>query len=206
MLAELLSRRKRSYGRDQVSAQTEKERTMAEKDYLATRMFNDRTSAEREYAALAARGYSSKDVNVLMTEEGRKRHFGAGAPTTELGNKALEGAGVGGGIGAVTGGTLAAIAAAATLAIPGVGLIVAGPLVAALAGAGAGAAAGGLIGALVGAGIPEERVKHYESELKKGGILMGVKPRTSEDRAYFDREWAGGHGEHADTGSVRRAS
>ena len=92
---------------------------MAEKDYLATRMFKDRTSAEREYAALAARGYSSKDVNVLMTEEGRKRHFGEGAPATELGNKALEGAGVGGGIGAVAGGTLAAIAAAATLAIPG---------------------------------------------------------------------------------------
>ena len=33
-----------------------------------------------------------------MTEEGRRRHFGDGA-TTELGNKALEGAGVGGVIG-----------------------------------------------------------------------------------------------------------
>ena len=174
---------------------------MAENDYLATRMFKDRTSAEREYAALAARGYSSKDVNVLMTEEGRKRHFGEGAPATELGNKALEGAGVGGGIGAVTGGALAAIAAAATVAIPGLGLIVAGPIVAALAGAGAGAVAGGAIGALVGAGIPEERVKEYESELKKGGILLGVKPRTPEDRAYFDREWGG---DRADTGSVRR--
>jgi hypothetical protein len=179
---------------------------MAEKDYLATRMFNDRASAEREYAALTARGYSSKDVNVVMTEEGRKRHFGTGAPTTELGNKALEGAGVGGGIGAVAGGTLAAIAAAATLAIPGVGLVVAGPLVAALAGAGAGAATGGIIGALVGAGISEERVRHYESDLKKGGILMGVKPRTPEDRAYFDREWGGDQGTHTDPGTVRRAS
>ena len=174
---------------------------MAEKEYLATRMFKDRTSAEREYAALAARGYSSKDVNVIMTEEGRKRHFGEGAPATELGNKALEGAGVGGGIGAVAGGTLAAIAAAATLAIPGVGLVVAGPIAAALAGAGAGALAGGAIGGLVGAGIPEERVKDYESELKKGGILLGVKPRTVEDRAYFEREWGG---DPADTGSARR--
>jgi hypothetical protein len=161
---------------------------MPDNEY-ATRMFNDRTSAEQEYEALVARGYSPKDVSVVMTEEGRKRHFGEGTPKTELGNKALEGAGVGGGIGAVAGGTLAAIAAAATVAIPGVGLIVAGPIAAALAGAGAGAVAGGAIGALVGSGIPEERVKEYERGLKEGGIVMGVKPRTPEDRAYFDREW-----------------
>jgi hypothetical protein len=174
---------------------------MAENEHLATRLFTDRTSAEQEYEALVARGYSAKDVNVVMTEEGRKRHFGDGAVKTELGNKALEGAGVGGGIGAVAGGTLAAIAVAATVALPGVGLIVAGPIAAALTGAGAGAVAGGAIGALIGSGIPEERVKEYESGLKEGGIVMGVKPRTPEDRAYFDREWGG---DHADTVSPRR--
>ena len=77
----------------------------------------------------------------------------------------------------MTGGALAAIAAAATVAVPGLGLLVAGPIAAALAGAGAGAVVGGGIGALVGAGIPEERVKEYESGLKEGGILMGVTPR-----------------------------
>jgi hypothetical protein len=173
---------------------------MAEKEYLATRLFRDRSSAEREYDALVARGYSAKDINVIMTDEGRKQHFGAGA-TTELGTKALEGAGVGGGIGAVTGGALAAIAVAATVAVPGLGLLVAGPIAAALAGAGAGAVAGGAIGALVGAGIPEERVKEYESGLKEGGIVMGVKPRTPEDRTYFDREW---DGDRADAASTRR--
>ena len=174
---------------------------MAQHEYLATRLFKDRPSAEREYEALVARGYSPKEINVIMTEEGRKRHFSDGAATTELGNKALAGAGVGGGIGAVAGGALAAIAVAATVALPGVGLIVAGPIAAALAGAGAGAVAGGAIGALVGAGIPEERVKEYESGLKEGGIVMGVKPRTPEDRAYFDREWGG---DHADTVAARR--
>jgi hypothetical protein len=163
---------------------------MADKDYLATRLFTDRDSAEREYQATLARGYDPADINVVMTEEARKRHFGQGA-TTELGNKALEGAGVGGGIGAVTGGALAALAAAATVAVPGLGLLVAGPIAAALAGAGAGAVVGGGIGAMVGAGIPEERVKEYESGLKNGGILMGVKPRTPADRAYFDEQWGG---------------
>jgi hypothetical protein len=162
---------------------------MAHNDYLATRLFTDRDSAEREYEALVARGYSADEINVIMTEEGRTRHFADGK-TTELGNKALKGAGVGGGIGAVTGGALAALAAAATVAVPGAGLLVAGPIAAALAGAGAGAVAGGAIGALVGAGIPEERVREYESGLKEGGIVMGVRPRTPDERAYFDREWS----------------
>jgi hypothetical protein len=161
----------------------------AEEDYFATRMFPDRESAEREYRSLTERGYGARDINVMMTEDARRRHFGEGTPKTELGSKALEGAGVGGGIGAVAGGTLAAVAAAATVAVPGLGLLVAGPLVAALTGAGAGALAGGAIGALVGAGIPEARAKKYESELKKGGILMGVRPTTSEERDYFEREW-----------------
>lgn len=100
---------------------------------------------------------------------------------------------------AVAGGALAAIAVAATVAIPGVGLIVAGPIAAALAGAGAGAVTGGVIGALVGAGIPEERVKVYESGLKEGGIVMGVKPRTPEDQAYFEREWGGDRAGSAST-------
>jgi hypothetical protein len=164
---------------------------MAEKEYLATRLFSDRPSAEREYEALVARGYSANDINVIMTDEARRRHYDIGADT-ELGNKALEGAGVGGGIGAVAGGAFAAIAAAATVAVPGLGLLVAGPIAAALAGAGAGAVAGGAIGALVGAGIPEERVKQYQTGLKEGGTVMGVKPRTPEDRTYFDREWGGG--------------
>lgn len=169
-------------------------------DHLATRLFTDRDSAEWEYEALVARGYSAEDINVIMTEEGRKRHFAEGA-TTELGNKALKGTGVGGGIGAVTGGALAAIAVAATVAVPGVGLLVAGPIAAALVGAGAGAVAGGAIGALVGAGIPEERVKEYETGLKEGGIVMGVKPRTPEDQAYFDQEWGG---DRAEAASARR--
>src|SRR4030095_2157229 len=98
---------------------------MAENKYLATRLFTDRTRAEQEYEALVARGSSAKDVNVVMTEEGRKRHFGDAALKTELGNKALEGAGVGGGIGAVAGGTLAAIAAAGTGGAPARGTDVA---------------------------------------------------------------------------------
>jgi hypothetical protein len=168
----------------------------SQKRTMVTGMFRDRESAERAYEALPARGYSDRDLNLAMSDETRKRHFGEHTHT-ELGNKAAEGAGVGGAIGATVGAIAAAIAAVGTsLVIPGLGIVIAGPAVAALAGAGAGGVAGGLVGALVGWGIPEERVKHYESGIKEGGIVMGVTPRSDEDAEYFEREWKKHKGEH----------
>lgn len=177
---------------------------------LVTGLFHNRESAERAYAAATERGYERDDLNVVMSDETRQRHFGddAGA-TTELGSKAAEGAGVGGAIGGGLGAIAAAIAAVGTtLAIPGLGIVIAGPLAAALAGAGAGAAAGGLVGALVGWNIPEERVKAYESGIKDGGILMGVRPRNAEDAKYFEDDWKGNsaqqvYGWEALPGSIR---
>lgn len=97
---------------------------------------------------------------------------------------------MGGAIGGMIDAIAAAVAAIGTsLVLPGLGLEIAGPLAAAVAGAGAGAATGGLIGALVGWNMPEERVKQYEEGIKKGGILMGVKPRNDEDAAYLDKHW-----------------
>lgn len=159
-------------------------------DQLMTGLFPDRESAERGYQALTERGYSSSDVNLAMSEDTRKRHFAAAGTETELGNKAAEGAGVGGAIGGTVGAIAAAVAAVGTsIAIPGLGLVIAGPLAAAIAGAGAGAATGGLVGALIGWNIPEERVKRYEAGIKEGGILMGVRPRSAEDADYFNEHW-----------------
>ena len=158
---------------------------------IVTALFNDRESAERAYQSVSARGYANGDLNVVMSDETRKNQFSAtDGPKTELGTKAAEGAGVGGAIGGTLGAVVAAVAAVGTsLVIPGLGLIIAGPLAAAVAGAGAGGAAGGLIGALIGWGIPEERVKRYESGIKRGGILMGVKARSDDDAKYFHQEW-----------------
>ena len=76
-----------------------------------------------------------------------------------------------------------------SLVLRGLGLVIAGQIAAAVAGAGAGAATGGLVGALVGWNNSEERIKHYEERIKKGGILMGLPPRNDEDSAYFDKHW-----------------
>lgn len=163
---------------------------------MVTGLFRDRESAEQAYGSLTGRGYGKDDVNLLMSDETRKKHFTDDGRETEMGNKALEGAGTGAAIGGTVGATLAAIAAiGTTLALPGLGLLVAGPIAAALAGAGAGGATGGLIGALIGAGIPEERVKRYEEGIKKGGIMMGVTPHSDDDAAYFEQEWKRNRGE-----------
>ena len=153
-------------------------------------MFRDRNSAEKAYESLHSRGYSNDDVNVMMSDETRKTHFGDDTAHTELGDKAMEGAGVGSAIGGTAGAIIGAIAAIGTsVALPGLGLIIAGPLAAALAGAGAGGLTGGLVGALVGSGIPEEHAAEYESGIKDGGIVMGVKPRNADDAKYFEDEF-----------------
>lgn len=163
---------------------------------LVTGIFRDRASAERAYNDVAGRGYNTNDVNVVMSDATRKLHFAAAGTETELGNRASEGAGVGGAIGAGIGAVAAAFAAIGTsLIVPGLGLIIAGPIAAALAGAGAGGLAGGLVGALVGWGIPEERLKDYQDAVEGGGILMGVTPRNEDDAIYFESAWKNNRGE-----------
>ena len=168
---------------------------------LVTALFPDRQSAEAAYASAQSRGYQKDDFNLVMSDDTRKRHFsddssGVGSQT-ELGNKAAEGAGIGGALGGTVGAVLAGIAALGTsLVLPGLGLVVAGPLAAAVAGAGAGAAGGGLLGALIGWNMPEERVKHYESGVKNGGILIGLRARNDDDASYLENQWKQNRGEH----------
>ncbi len=166
---------------------------------LVTGLFRDRDSAERAYQSVTDRGYTRDDVNLAMSDDTRKRHFGGELKgrETELGNKAAEGAGIGGAIGGSLGAIAAAIAAVGTtIALPGLGLVIAGPLAAAIAGAGAGAATGGVVGALIGWGIPEERVKEYDQGIRDGGILMAVRPRNDADAEHLEGAWRTHRGEN----------
>ena len=165
---------------------------------MLTGLFRDRDSAERAYQSISDRGYTRDDVDVVMSDDTRKRHFTGttAGRETELGSKAAEGAGIGGAIGGSLGAIAAAIAAVGTtIALPGLGIVIAGPLAAAIAGAGAGAATGGIVGALIGWGIPEERVKEYDQALRDGGILMAVRPRNDEDASFFENSWRANKGE-----------
>src|SRR6266516_6799852 len=147
------------------------------KPKLVTGLFKNRLAAEAAVDAIMKRGYSRDDISVMMSDATRTKEFALQART-----HAADGAGVGGAVGGVVGAVLAAIVAVgSTIFLPGLNLVIAGPLAAALAGAGAGGATGGVIGALIGAGIPEYRAKVYDAELRGGGILIGVEAKSDEE-------------------------
>ncbi len=156
---------------------------------MLTGMFNDRESTESAYQSLRDRGYSDDEINVMMSDSTRNKYYSDGDSALE-GNKALEGTGAGAAIGGTLGAIIGGIAAIGTnVLIPGLGLVVWGPVAAALAGAGAGGLTGGLVGALIGWGIPEEQAKHYEEGIRNGGTVLGVTPKNTEDADYFENEW-----------------
>lgn len=141
---------------------------------------SSQTEAENVLIALQGAGFTPADVSVLFNDPRAARDF-----ATEKGTKAPEGAVAGGGVGAALGGTLGLLAGLGTIAIPGLGLLIAaGPIMAALSGAAVGAAAGALTGSLVGLGIPEVHAKLYEGKISEGKLLIAV---HTEDAEQIDR-------------------
>lgn len=162
---------------------------------MLTGMFRDRRSTENAYNSMQERGYSPEEINLVMSRETHEKYFSEDKEETELGNKAAAGSGAGSAIGGTIGAIAGIVAAIGTsIVIPGLGLVVAGPIAAGLAGAGAGGIAGGIIGALVGWGIPKDRAKLYESGIEDGHIVMGVKPKNDEDAEYFEKNWQENNG------------
>jgi hypothetical protein len=158
---------------------------------MVSATFEDRDAAEQAFKSLENKGYTKDDINLIMNKDTRKRYFDNDEDNdSKLGSKAMEGAGKGSAIGGSVGAVAGVIAALGTnLIIPGLGLVIAGPIAAGLAGAGAGGLTGGLIGALVGSGIPEEHAKQYETRVKEGRIVMSVKARSEEDAEDIEESW-----------------
>jgi hypothetical protein len=160
--------------------------TTARKPLLAS-MFRDKGSAELAYNNASARGYSTEDINIIMSDNTRKSYL-EGSATSD---KVLKGIGTGSAIGGALGAIAAALMATGTsISIPGFGLVIAGPMAAVLAGAGAGGVAGGIIGALASFGIPKEDAEKMEHEFQEGAILIGVEPRNQIDRDFLSEAWS----------------
>jgi uncharacterized membrane protein len=137
-------------------------------------VFRDVKTAEEAVRALRNKGFKDNEISIVAKDDQnktRKRDMEVGG---EMGTNTIsDGTAWGGALGGVAG----LLAGVGALAIPGIGPIVAaGPL----AGVLSGAVTGGVAGGLIDLGIPEERGRQYEQELKKGGILAVIE--TSEDK------------------------
>ena len=175
---------------------------------MVTGLFKDKDSAELAFQSVVDLGYDKSDVNVVMSDEVRQRYFLANNPTTgDAGATDLEEKAAaadinnpanktwGGPVGGTVGTLAPVVAAVGVLLIPGFGMV-AGPVAVALAASAATGVAIGLMAILMNWGIPDSRVEQYETGLRAGGILLGVKARSDADAVQIQQCWQESGGEH----------
>jgi uncharacterized protein YcfJ len=139
-------------------------------------IFGSVASADAAIVRLINAGFTKEQITVVAPRR-IKDHFAPEHPMEPGGSHTAGAVAVGGAIGAVLGGV---IAAAAIIGTGATALIVAGPLVAAAAG---GAAAGGFIGAMMTRGVEREAAQFYDQAVRDGKILVGVAYTGADQRA-----------------------
>jgi len=133
-------------------------------------IYPDRKTVSDAINVLHKAGYRATDISVLSSDNQGTKDFGH-----EKHNRAAQGAATGAAAGAVVGAALGWLASTQTVAIAGLGqLIAAGPVLAALAGAGAGGALGWIAGWIAGLPLTEYVAKRYAGRIRRGGILLSV--------------------------------
>ncbi|MCC2667628.1 MAG: hypothetical protein K0Q72_99 [Armatimonadetes bacterium] len=178
---------------------------MAETLYAS---FASPADAERAVGALLDHGIKDEDISLVAHESygqpvsrtvdeldeddtvehddpvAAAKHGISTTTAADAGSGAITGAGVGLGVGA--------IAAIASLFLPGIGLITGGgALAAALVGAAATTAAGGVVGGVTGylkdQGVPDFHAERYDETVRGGGAVIGIRvPSNNVDRAEIE--------------------
>ena len=145
---------------------------------LVLASYSNVRDAEAAVRALIDASFGADDISIIARDEGRAQ---------QVADDTGADVGKGAGIGALTGGVLGALAGllvgATALTIPGIGIVIAGPLAAILGGAGIGAVGGGLIGALTAAGVSEDEARYYHDRLEAGDVVVAVAAGDREVRA-----------------------
>jgi len=126
-------------------------------------VFGSRRQADYSVGQLRQQGFRQEEISIIA-----KQTEDAGGDSGAYNDSIADGVATGGAIGGIGG----LMAAAGALAIPGFGPIIAlGPIAAALSGA----VAGGVAGGLVDYGIPAERGREYEEQIRQGKVLAIIK-------------------------------
>jgi hypothetical protein len=144
--------------------------------HLVTGLFSDGDSATRAYQYATTLGYRGDAILVVMRDDTRQRYFAAAQADEPAGMSAL---------------ATVVTSMGQNQVLPGLGIVVAGPL-AAVPGAGA---SGSLLDTLVGAGIPEEWAQPCEEGVHRGAILLGLEAHDEADAVALETAWQRDGGE-----------
>lgn len=143
-------------------------------------VFDNHDFAEKAAFQVKDQGLRTDDISIIERQGDRQGGEGSDRPAATMKSG---GRGVNDNIsdGVLTGGVLGGLAGlligAGSMVIPGLGIIAAaGPITGLLSGA----VTGGIVGGLVDLGIPENRSRQYESDVKAGKVLFSM--RTDEDK------------------------
>ncbi|CAN5133287.1 hypothetical protein BH09PSE2_BH09PSE2_05070 [soil metagenome] len=146
-----------------------------------TGLFDSYADAKRAVQSLEDAGVPHRDISIIANNAHGEHVVG---DDLQRGDRAVEDAEKGAGIGATVGGVGGLLAGLGLLAIPGLGPVVAAGWLAstalgAVVGGAVGAAAGGLVGALTKEGVSEEDAHVYAEGVRRGGTL--VTARVGDD-------------------------
>ncbi|WP_392535123.1 histidine kinase [Nostoc sp. C117] len=150
-------------------------------------VFSHSRDAEVALTELRDAGFPMSRISLIAKNADGHGIAGVENRNVGVGNKADDGAKAGATTGGILGGLTGLLVGLGTLAIPGVGPVIAGGAVATalattLAGGAIGAAAGGIVGALVGLGIPEDRARVYSDRFQRGDYLLIIDGTEAEIR------------------------
>lgn len=149
-----------------------------------TAMFDDYDRATDAVSRLKTLGIPESDISIVGRSATGSDTAGYSTSSTTDADDTGSGTAKGATTGAILGGGAGLLAGIGTLAIPGIGPVVAaGWLVSTLAGAVAGGAAGGIIGALTDAGMSEEEAHTYAEGIRRGGTIVTARV----DDGLYDR-------------------
>jgi len=154
---------------------------------IVTGLFHDPSATCTAVDALLSKGFVPDEISILMTDSTRSSAFTIAEAKLDGDEPPLTAS--------VAGATVADIVSTASLVLPGLTFLAAGPLASVLAGAADGVAADTLVGLLGGLGFRENEARFVQRELEQGGILIGVK--TTSTNAMLAKKILRRHGGNA---------
>ncbi|HTF87719.1 MAG TPA: hypothetical protein VK843_04870 [Planctomycetota bacterium] len=167
-------------------------------------IFDAPHAANQAFECLLQRGHQPNEIGIMIAEETKKRFYlpsllthPLDAPETTLTPEeeekrvdkletraVMQGAGAVSAVGAL-GGLI--VAATAAVIVPGLGLLLLGPL--AGLGAGFGAYVGGVYAVPAIEADHAKQMAQYEAEVKAGKVLIHVTPRDADDEREIRKQW-----------------